>query len=82
MEFAGKAGLSEAVCLQGILCDVILVVQGKHILAHRVVLAAASHFFNLMFTCEKHFSMHLTHVSSYTQTLVKQLLLLLHVQRV
>lgn len=82
MEFAGKAGLSEAVCLQGILCDVILVVQGKHILAHRVVLAAASHFFNLMFTCEKHFSMHLTHLSSYTQTLLKQLLLLLHVQRV
>ncbi|ROI69401.1 Kelch-like protein 7 [Anabarilius grahami] len=35
---------------QGILCDVILVVDGKHILAHRVVLAAASHFFNLMFT--------------------------------
>ncbi|KAI4888589.1 hypothetical protein NFI96_007707 [Prochilodus magdalenae] len=35
---------------EGILCDVILVVQGKHILAHRVVLAAASHFFNLMFT--------------------------------
>ncbi|CAM4639843.1 unnamed protein product [Leuciscus chuanchicus] len=35
---------------QGILCDVVLVVDGKHILAHRVVLAAASHFFNLMFT--------------------------------
>ncbi|TRY82274.1 hypothetical protein DNTS_009376 [Danionella cerebrum] len=35
---------------QGILCDVVLVVEGKHIRAHRVVLAGASHFFNLMFT--------------------------------
>ncbi|TKC53904.1 hypothetical protein EI555_010028, partial [Monodon monoceros] len=32
------------------LCDVILMVQERKIPAHRVVLAAASHFFNLMFT--------------------------------
>uniref|UniRef100_A0A671WJY6 Kelch-like family member 7 n=1 Tax=Sparus aurata TaxID=8175 RepID=A0A671WJY6_SPAAU len=35
---------------QGTLCDVTLVVQGRHLAAHRVVLAAASHFFSLMFT--------------------------------
>ncbi|NWS45250.1 KLHL7 protein, partial [Probosciger aterrimus] len=32
------------------LCDVILMVQDRKIPAHRVVLASASHFFNLMFT--------------------------------
>ncbi|XP_010176436.2 kelch-like protein 7, partial [Antrostomus carolinensis] len=32
------------------LCDVVLMVQERKIPAHRVVLASASHFFNLMFT--------------------------------
>ncbi|KAK9396327.1 Kelch like family member 7 [Crotalus adamanteus] len=35
---------------QKTLCDVILIVQERRIPAHRVVLASASHFFNLMFT--------------------------------
>ncbi|KAJ6666596.1 hypothetical protein lerEdw1_020319 [Lerista edwardsae] len=35
---------------QKTLCDVILMVQERKIPAHRVVLASASHFFNLMFT--------------------------------
>ncbi|XP_055013025.1 kelch-like protein 7 isoform X2 [Boleophthalmus pectinirostris] len=35
---------------QETLCDVTLVVQGKSFAAHRAVLAAASHFFRLMFT--------------------------------
>ncbi|XP_024858188.1 kelch-like protein 7 isoform X2 [Kryptolebias marmoratus] len=36
--------------MEGVLCDVTLVVQGRLFPVHRLVLAAASHFFRLMFT--------------------------------
>ncbi|KAJ1063172.1 hypothetical protein K5549_012647 [Capra hircus] len=45
-----KLAAREEAKLLKTLCDVILMVQERKIPAHRVVLAAASHFFNLMFT--------------------------------
>ncbi|MEJ1279525.1 kelch-like 7 [Cricetulus griseus] len=47
---AGFMGVMNTMRKQRTLCDVILMVQERKIPAHRVVLAAASHFFNLMFT--------------------------------
>uniref|UniRef100_A0A8C8TV26 Kelch-like 7 n=1 Tax=Peromyscus maniculatus bairdii TaxID=230844 RepID=A0A8C8TV26_PERMB len=47
---AGFMGVMNNMRKQRTLCDVILMVQERKIPAHRVVLAAASHFFNLMFT--------------------------------
>nr|XP_042130491.1 kelch-like protein 7 [Peromyscus maniculatus bairdii] len=50
---AGFMGVMNNMRKQRTLCDVILMVQERKIPAHRVVLAAASHFFNLMFTILK-----------------------------
>lgn len=47
---AGFMGVMNSMRKQRTLCDVILMVQERRIPAHRVVLASASHFFNLMFT--------------------------------
>uniref|UniRef100_U3IXC7 Kelch like family member 7 n=1 Tax=Anas platyrhynchos platyrhynchos TaxID=8840 RepID=U3IXC7_ANAPP len=47
---AGFMGVMNCMRKQRTLCDVILMVQERKIPAHRVVLASASHFFNLMFT--------------------------------
>ncbi|TRZ18434.1 hypothetical protein HGM15179_008675 [Zosterops borbonicus] len=47
---ASFMGVMNAMRKQKTLCDVILMVQERKIPAHRVVLASASHFFNLMFT--------------------------------
>lgn len=47
---ASFMGIMNTMRKQKTLCDVVLMVQERKIPAHRVVLAAASHFFNLMFT--------------------------------
>ncbi|XP_057554188.1 kelch-like protein 7 [Hippopotamus amphibius kiboko] len=47
---AGFMGVMNTMRKQKTLCHGILMVQERKIPAHRVVLAAASHFFNLMFT--------------------------------
>nr|XP_032629777.1 kelch-like protein 7 [Chelonoidis abingdonii] len=47
---ASFMGVMNTMRKQKTLCDVILMVQERKIPAHRVVLASASHFFNLMFT--------------------------------
>lgn len=47
---ASFMGVMNTMRKQKTLCDVILMVQDRKIPAHRVVLASASHFFNLMFT--------------------------------
>uniref|UniRef100_H3ATV3 Kelch like family member 7 n=1 Tax=Latimeria chalumnae TaxID=7897 RepID=H3ATV3_LATCH len=47
---ASFMGVMNSMRKQKTLCDVILLVSDRRIPAHRVVLAAASHFFNLMFT--------------------------------
>ncbi|XP_018423533.1 PREDICTED: kelch-like protein 7, partial [Nanorana parkeri] len=50
---ASFMGVMNVMRKQKTLCDVILMVQDRKIPAHRVVLAAASHFFNLMFTTNR-----------------------------
>uniref|UniRef100_A0A3Q1ELZ6 Kelch-like family member 7 n=1 Tax=Acanthochromis polyacanthus TaxID=80966 RepID=A0A3Q1ELZ6_9TELE len=49
-QLTGIMGVMNNLRQEGELCDVTLVVQGKRFHAHRAVLAAASHFFRVMFT--------------------------------